>query len=347
MKSNKLTLKEKYILTSELEMILSSGLQIYDGLYIIQDQLPTPFLKEVVLRVQKEFEEHGNFYEAIKNSQAFDTYMEQMIFMGEQSGHLDSVMKELSQYYERQEDMQNQLKEAATYPLVLLVMMFVIVAIMVYKVLPIFQDVLQSMGTSLTSFSKAMMDFGVVFGQVSFFVLVLLLVIVLGFGIYSKMKKDSSGIQTFLASFFMTKRLYRSLSLARLTYAISLFVSSGYPMEESVKYLCEFISHPILKKKMDQVKHDIEAGDSFVQAILKEGIYDGTYANMLAIGERTGHQDEVLDQLSHLYQRDVEQSTSHFLNVIEPTIIALLSLIVGIILLSIMLPLMSLMSSLG
>lgn len=339
----KLSLQEKQIFTSELEMILSSGLGIAEGLQIIEEQLPSESLKEAVRSMKQSFMEEQSFYKAIQKTGQFDAYMEQMVRVGEQSGHLDRIMKELSQYYQRQDDMRAQIKEACTYPFILLVIMFVIVGIMVFKVLPIFEDVMKNAGTS----SNGLMIFGQRFGQISFIVLLAGIVISLFAVFVFTRPKNAQQSARLLSSFPLTRKMYLDLSLARFTYGLSLFVSSGYPMEEAISLLRDLVSHPELKQKMSLVQQDMEKGESFMKSILQHQIYRGTFSNMLAIGVYTGKQDQVLARLASLYEKEVETSTSRFLNIVEPLIIALLSVVVGVILLSIMLPLLGILSALG
>ena len=344
---NQLTIQEKYIFTREMETILSSGLSIDEGLSLIEENAMESNLQAVAKEVKKSYFEYGNFTKAIVESQAFDSYLEKLVEIGELNGRLDTVMKELSFYYEREEDMANRMKEATTYPFVLLCMMTIIVGILVFKVLPVFEEVMKNMGGSLTSFSKMMMNFGKVFALVSFVILVIVFIIILIFLLSSKFKKDGNFFENFLSKFPLTKKLYMSMSLAKMTYALSLFVSSGYPLEETMEYIPSFITHPVLKEKMIKVQEDMKAGQSFSSAMNHQKVYSGTYVSMLNIGMKSGKQEEVLKKLVDLYQNEVVDSTSRFLNIIEPTIVAVLSLIVGIILLSIMMPLMGIMSSLG
>lgn len=338
-----LTIKEKQIFASELEMIFASGLGIGEGLQIMEANASSDAIKEVIHSLSDSFAQNQNFSSAIAQSQCFDAYMEQMVRIGEQSGHLDTVMKELSLYYKRLDHLRSQVQEACTYPFILIVLMIVIVAVMVFKVLPIFQDVLMQTGAS----TNALVQFGQVFGYISFVILLVLIIsFALGF-IVLVQKKNAQKSARFLATFFLTKKMYRSLSLGRFTYGLSLFVSGGYPIDEAIKMLQSLVAHPELSEKISAVQEDITLGKSFVESMLEHKIYDGIYANMLAIGLHTGQQDLVLKQLSLAYEEEVEASTSRFLNIIEPSIIALLSIIVGILLLSIMLPLLGILSILG
>lgn len=142
--------------------------------------------------------------------------------------------------------------------------------------------------------------------------------------------------------------LHKNMALAKLTYALSLFISSGYPLEETIQYLPSFITHKPLKEKMEAVNQKMQKENcSFMDAFSQAQVYSGSTLSYLSIGLRSGKQEEVLKKLVDLYENQVDESTSKFINIIEPTIVTICSLIVGIILLSIMLPLMGIMSSIS
>lgn len=346
MKNEKLTVQEKSIFCHEIAMILSSGMSIQVGLEIVYPELSYHSLQEVTKQLLLDYQTYGTFYEAVKKSKCFDTYMEEMIQIGEESGNLDDVMHHLSQYYERSDDMLSQLKDAFTYPMILMGMMIIVIGLFVIKILPIFQNVLLSLGTSLSPFAMHLMSFSKYFAMVSFVVLFMIAILVLGFYGYSKSHPESSMQESVLSRFFATKKLYTHITMANITYALSLFLSSGYPMEEAVRYLPEFVKHPVIKKKITAIVDDVQNGMAFEDAIKERNLYEGVYANLLQIGFKSGRQDEVMKKLVALYEKDVSSSISSFLNIIEPSLVALLSFVVGIILLSVMLPLMSIMSSL-
>ncbi|NBK98845.1 MAG: type II secretion system F family protein [Erysipelotrichia bacterium] len=347
MKYKRLTTKEKGIFANEIAIILSSGMSIYEGLELIAPELPNEHMRHICIDLLNEYQSKGKFYDALKASQVFDQYMEEMVKIGEESGNLDDVMHQLALYYERNDDMQMQIKDAITYPLILMVMMLVVIGVFVLKILPIFQNVLHNVGTSLSPLAQTLMDFGQNFALIAFIILSVLALMIILFLLYTKISKDKTLQEHLLAKCVMTKKLYTNISMANITYALSLFLSSGYPIEEAVKFLPNFVNHPKLKIKLQKIIMKMEAGTSFADAIKVENLYTGVYANMLQIGFKSGKQDEVLKKLVQLYEKDVAISISNFLNIIEPSIVALLSLVVGIILLSVMLPLMSIMSSLG
>lgn len=337
--------EEAFEFCTQMSMILSSGLSVQEGLEIIMDDSDNKLMKEACKQIHEEVVAQGSFYQAIKDHECFDDYMKQMVKIGEVSGHLDNVMQELSAYYERAYDLSKQLREALFYPFVLLLMMWVVVGIIMWKVLPIFTNVLENMGSPLPESANMMMQFGSGFAIVSFVILTVLLLLVLY--VVVRMRKGEGNGATFLSKFFLTKRLFHNISMARMTYAFSLFISGGFDIEDSLSYLPGIVDEELTKQKIIACMQGMKEGESFETMIQKVHLYDGAYANMIITGFHSGKSDDVMKKISLLYEKDVDHSISSFLNTIEPVIVVFLSLIVGVILLSVMLPLMSIMTSLG
>lgn len=332
--------EQMYEFCTSMAMVLEGGLSPQECLEVIlSGDIQTEIKKDLEVLLS-DIKELGSLYASVKDQVFFDPYAKKMIEIGEISGNLDQVMKELALYYERSEDLKRNLKDALVYPLILLMMMWCIVALIIWKVLPIFEKVLHNMGAILTTGSHTMMQFGRIFAMVSFVLLTIILVI--AFYIYITRRSSQNKI---LSHFFLTKRLYKNIAMAKMTYAFSLFVSSGYDADEAMQYLPDLVDHPDMKERLNHCLTDIKQGDSFLDAMQKEKLYEGVYANMIFTGFHSGKSEEVLKKVSALYERDVDNGISTFLNTIEPGIVILLSVIVGVILLSVMLPLMSIMTS--
>lgn len=335
--------EEMFDFCTQMSMILAGGMSIEEVLEIISEDTANPHMKEACSKLLEKLPQCGSFHSALKGEPYFDTYAKKMVEIGEISGHLDSVMKELALYYERNSDLKQSLKEALTYPSILLLMMWAVVGIIVWKVLPIFEKVLMNMGVPLQGSAASMMRFGQVFALMSFIVLTILLLTVVVMVLSSR---KASGTPL-LSRLFITRRLYHNMVMAKITYALSLFITSGYEMEEALTYLQDVVDDTATQHKIDACQTGMQEGKSFVQCLQETALYQGVYASMIITGFHSGKSDEVMQKVSSLYEKDVDTSISTFLNTIEPVIVILLSVIVGIILLSVMLPLMSIMSSLG
>lgn len=340
MSSNIWNDEEMYEFCTSMAMVLEGGLSLEDGIDVILESCEREHVKSDLVALKEDIKENGSFYMAVKDKAYMDDYAKKMMEIGELSGHLDSVMNELAIYYERNDNLKHSLKDALVYPMILLAMMWCIVLLIIWKVLPIFEKVLNQMGAILSGSSKAMMNFGNIFAIISFMILSILMMFAMY--LYLTRHKGQGGL---LSRFFLTKKLFYNITMAKMTYALSLFVSSGYDSEEALGYLPGVVDHPKLQNKIHQCLKDIDDGEGFIDAMQKEKLYEGVYANMIFTGFHSGKSEEVLKKVSALYERDVDNSISTFLNTIEPGIVILLSLIVGVILLSVMLPLMSIMAS--
>lgn len=338
--------EEIYTITSSLAVLLEAGIPLQEGFAILMEEAQGSY-QVVLSNLHRAMEEGSSLYEAMKQEDVFPTYALEMTQVGETTGCLDQVMNALSKYYEREINMKEQLKTAVTYPLMLLIMMFVVVAVLVFKVLPIFQNVLQSLGSGLSSNALTFMQIGKILAQAGFVALFAFFVFIAVLYTTQRKKSKNDSMTYVISHLFLTKKLYYELSIAQITYVFSLFLSSGVDVIQAFSHLAHLDVHPRLSKALSDGLASIEQGNHFAQAMRSSKLYEGMEASMLEVGYRSGKQDQVMRQLADRYEQKVEQSIVAFLNVMEPTIVAILSLLVGMVLLSVMLPLMGIMSSAG
>ena len=341
----KLTMSEKYMFCNQMAMILESGFSLNQGVTMVYEEMDDKNIKGVLQEVAKYLDEQVSFSEAIDLTKAFDDYMVNLVKVGETSGNLDDVMRSLSEYYARIDDITNKLKQALTYPIILIIMMVVVVGIIVFKVLPIFKDVLNGLGSDLSSYANSFMEFGQIFSLICFAVLLVLVIVIIAGYLYQRVTHVNV-LSNVVQKSFLTRKLSRALNKAQITYALSLFISSGYDLQEAMKFVPKLVDDKQLRANLEKCNEDLINGDSFVEVIKKYQIYQGMQLNMIQVGFKTGQVDIIMKQLSNSFQEEVSRAIDQFLNIIEPTIVTLLSLVVGIVLMSVMLPLISIMSSL-
>lgn len=341
----KLTMSEKYMFCNQMAMILEAGFSLNQGVTMVYEEMDDKNIKGVLQEVAKYLDEQVSFSEAIDLTKAFDDYMVNLVKVGETSGNLDDVMQSLSEYYARIDDITNKLKQALTYPIILIIMMVVVVGIIVFKVLPIFKDVLNGLGSDLSSYANSFMEFGQIFSLICFAVLLVLVIVIIAGYLYQRVTHVNV-LSNVVQKSFLTRKLSRALNKAQITYALSLFISSGYDLQEAMKFVPKLVDDKQLRANLEKCNEDLINGDSFVEVIKKYQIYQGMQLNMIQVGFKTGQVDIIMKQLSNSFQEEVSRAIDQFLNIIEPTIVTLLSLVVGIVLMSVMLPLISIMSSL-
>ena len=331
---------------SQVALILSAGLPLYDGMETLAETTRGTEYADLYEKAYKGVNETGSLYQALKEDDRWPTYLVEMTGIGEQTGQLESVMNGLSEYYGREERIRTSVVSAITYPLVLGVMLVLIILIMLWKVLPVFQRVLNSMGMEMTRSGSAMMNLGSTIGWV---VLALVGVVVLAVLVCAILMKTSArdGVLSFLRKIFPPiRRLSMKLSSSRVASVLSMMLSGGFPMDEALEMTAKVLSDKDAASEVHAIRKGMDEGKSFADSVTETQLFEELHNRMITVGSATGRDDQVLGKLAGLYEEQVEDGISRLVAIIEPTLVALLSLVIGAVLLSVMLPMAGILSSL-
>ena len=269
-----------------------------------------------------------------------------MVQIGEYSGKLDEVMEALSVHYEREAGIAQAIKNAVTYPLIMVFMMLLVILVLVTKVMPIFNQVFRQLGSEMTGLSKAILDFGTAINRYSVVLIVLvalLAVLILYFG---KTKSGREKLSSFTSRLGWTKAFTEKLAACRFASGMSLTLSSGMNPEECLNLASKLTNNEEFTKKLETCRETVNNGQDLSHSLLEAGIFSGIYARMVSIGSKTGSLDEIMHEIADKYQDEIDQRFTNMISILEPTLVIVLSVIVGMILLSVMLPLMGIMSGL-
>lgn len=331
----------------QMAMILKSGISTIEGISIISEDMSDSSGKTLLNKIYEDLEDSGNLSQAMDKSGVFPDYVLNMVNIGEQSGRLDEVMASLAMHYKREENLSKSIKNAVTYPLIMIGMMIIVIAVLIVKVLPIFNQVFIQLGSEMTGFSRGLLNMGAVISRYSivFIAIVSLLIVLLVY--LSKSKKGRAFMVRFTIKFFATKDLREKIAVSRFTSGMALTLKSGLDTDQSLDMIESLVDHPGLQAKIRQCRELTSEGMRFPDALSKAKIFSGMYAKMISIGFKSGVMDEVMAKAADQYDDEIQTRVSHMVSIIEPTLVAILSIIIGLILLSVMLPLMGIMSNIG
>lgn len=332
---------------SQTALILKAAIPLQDGIAAIQENIDSSSGKELLKEIETNIAENGSLYTALANTGAFPSYMVNMVNIGEKSGKLDDVMEALALYYDREDTLKKRVKSAVLYPFILILMMAAVIAVLVIKVLPVFNQVFQDLGSNVSSSSAAVMNIGIAIGKYAFIVILVLAILVIAAVIFAKTKKGAELCADLISSFAVTRRLSGKIAAARFASVMSMLISSGYDTSEALELVPKVMKNKTVIHKIEKCKMSIQKGSSFAQAVTEVRMFPGIYSSMIHIGSKTGNLDTVMKKLAGIYDEDVDTSIGNVVSVIEPVMVGVLSVIIGSILLSVMLPLMGIMSSIG
>ena len=345
MKETLLTNSELANFTSQMALILQAGISPYEGISIMVEDSDNDKTKQFLSSIEELLNQGETLYTSLQHTNAFPAYALHMIQIGELSGRLEEVMGSLSIHYQRQYENNESIKSAVSYPLIMIVMMFVVILVLITKVLPIFNQVFEQLGTSISGFSKTVFYIGKSFSTYSYIYIGILLLLLLCFVYFTKSEQGKMKFYDFLTKLRFTKNLTWKLALSKFTSGMSIALSSGLDVSQSMEMAKELIDHKQLKAKITEAEKMLEDHD-LATSLIQTKIVTGMYARLLKIGNKTGHTDQIMKEIADRYDQETNEGIIHFISIIEPTLVAVLSILVGIILLSVMLPLIGIMATL-
>lgn len=329
----------------QIALILKSGISSIEGISIMLEDAHTQEDKALLQTIYDTLLETGSFFQALESAKVFPEYMLRMADIGEKTGTLDEVMEYLTTHYEREESISLSIRNAITYPMIMAGMMIVVIIVLLVKVMPIFNQVFIQLGTEMTGFSRALMDIGNVINRYSV-VFVLLILAIVGVVVYGCKTKSGQNLFHKLGYKIPFERtIFENTSACRFASGLALTLKSGIDTAQSIHLAGSLNQDPFFQEKLNLCQSKIEDGMDYYEAMHQCGIFSGVYARMISLGARTGTMDQVMDKVASLYQEEVDRKINNLLAILEPTLVIGLSLFVGVILLSVMLPLIGIMSS--
>ena len=228
--------------------------------------------------------------------------------------------------------------------MIMIGMMLVVILVLLVKVMPIFNQVFVQLGTEMTGVSGALMHIGNAINRYSVVLVILLAAIAAALFFGSRTETGKAALAKFAKHFRFFSSMAQQQAGCRFADVMNLALRSGLTPERGLELAAMLNQDPDFQIKLEACQKQVNEGEDLSHALFSSGILTGTYARLASIGQKTGSMDQVMKQVSDMYQEEIDTRISNTLAILEPSLIIGLSLIVGIILLSVMLPLMGIMS---
>lgn len=332
---------------NQTALLFQAGITPAESMNILLSDVKSQKGKELLTSILNVCKQGEPFHKALASTNVFPDYVLHTIALGEESGNLDVCMQSLAEYYEKEETIAENIKNAVTYPLLMIVMMLVVIFVLIGKVMPIFQQVFVELGSEMTGFAASLLRLGQNLNRYSLVLLLILVVLFLLYLLFAKTAWGKKRITRFLNVFPLTKSFYDSIACGRFASGMALCLSSGMDTFTSLDMVSQLVGNSKMVNKINACKDAIHAGDNFAEALSTSGIFNNLYSQMVAVGFKSGNVDTVLRKIADSYEETTDKKMQSLISILEPTLVIILSVIVGLILLSVILPLMGIMSSIG
>jgi len=325
---------------SQLSLLLDGGISVSESLAFMAEEQPAVYLREVVEQVEQGEKLTG----AINASGLFPAFVVAMINIGERSGRLDEVCRYLSSFYQNVADHNRNFVNALAYPLVMAILVLIVIGIILSQILPLFGQVFALVGAQLSPLAINLMNLGQLLADNLYVIGIIagVLTVIYLLWRFTPLKQPLT-----MVVFSITpglKKLSYQRDMLVFTNGLHLMLKSGINIDEAVQLASHLSVNPLLVQRQKMLLNDMEAGISFPQALQSSQLYSKLEARIISSGVKTGAIDNALGKVSAMQEDRTNRLISQWISMIEPALVAVLTVIVGLILLAVMLPLIGILS---
>ncbi|MEM9001151.1 MAG: type II secretion system F family protein [Bacteroidota bacterium] len=339
--------KKKEDFYTELAVLLKAGVHLREALELLGNNQKKEKLRQFYASMLEDLDLGHGFYEILRARKEFTEYEYYSVQIGEESGNLVQIAEELGNFYSRKNEQRRNLVNAMTYPLIILSTALLVVVFMLRVIVPMFEDIFRQNGVDLPQITKgiiAVSNFikGYGWGIMGLFVALI---------VFRRPIFKRAGMKRFrdraLLKLPYIGHFIRSVYLAQFTQAVALLTASKVPVLQSLQMVRRMIGFYPLYDALVAMESEIIKGASLHGSIKDNPIFDHKMASLIKVAEETNQTEYIFDRLSQQYRLEVQQKSKMLTTVMEPLIIVVIGLFVGVILVSIYLPMFKLSSVLG
>jgi type IV pilus assembly protein PilC len=343
------TAKDLAVFTRQFSVMIDAGLPLVQCLEILASQQENRIFQKVLTTTRSSVEGGATLSAAMKqHEKVFDPLYVNMVEAGETGGILDTILQRLSAYIEKNVKLKRAVKSALVYPVAVLLVAAGVITLLLWKVVPIFATLFAGLGVELplpTRIVIAMSHFvGSIFG---FLIVVLVIGFAIGLKVWHGTPMGRMAIDRGLLRIPMIGMLLRKIAVARFTRTLGTLISSGVPILEALDITARTSGNAVIEKALLQVRKALEGGRTLADPLRETNVFPGMVTQMIGVGEQTGAMDAMLQKIADFYEDEVDAAVKDLLAAMEPMMIVFLGLVVGGIVISMYLPLFSLIGQLS
>ena len=331
----------------QIGLLLEAAVPLDEGLAIMAEDAGCEDEKQLLLYMAEGAELGDPFFKVLEDAGTFPLYVVRMAKLGQQSGTLDQMMKSLSDYYEKEYRLLVNVKNALTYPIMMVVMLLVVLFVLFSKVMPVFDQVYEQLGAKMSPAARSAIRLGGLFSGAALIAAAVIALAVFGIWAASRFGHRISLVDKMVNYVKCHSRIALAIANRRFTSVLALTLKSGMEIEKGLELAGELVDNGKVAAQIEKCGRTLETGASYYQAMKDTGLFSGFYVQMIKVGSRSGRLDAVMEEISEDFEQAADQSMDNMLARFEPTIVAVLAVSVGLVLLSVMLPLVGVLAAIG
>ena len=342
----KVKLDDLIVFSRQLATMVGAGLPLIESLDVLSQQMENPVLRDVILTVQKDVEAGSTLTNAIeKHPKVFSQLYVSMVKAGEASGMLDGILTQLATYLEKTGALVRKVKGAMVYPSVVSSIAILITIFIMVVIIPKFENIYKSMNVALPFATQVLL--GISRLLVHYFWAFLILAIGGGYAFsrYIKTEKGRLWFDNLKLNMPILGDLFRKVAVAKFTRTLSTLVRSGVNIITALEIVGKTSGNVVIERAVTKTKMSIQEGESISAPLTQTGVFPPMVTRMIAVGERTGALEEMLQKIADFYEEQVDAAVSALTSLIEPILIVFMGVVIGGIVICMYLPIFNLVNA--
>jgi len=339
-KGGRVRLDDLVIFSRMLAVMIRAGLPLIEVLNILGEQADKRQLKDVMVQVERTVSEGSSFTEALqKHPRVFSQFFISMVKAGEASGMLDTILDLMATYLEKLASIQRKIRGAITYPAVVGSFAMILTFVLVWKVVPAFEDIFEDLGGQLPFMTRVTV--GLSHGVQRHWMIMVLAVAVLIVVLW-QMRRTYSGRRLYdriKLKLPVFGPLFLKVAIARFARTLSVLIRAGVNILSALEIVANTSGNSLIEDAVLKTKASIQSGETLAKPLVDSGVFPPMVTRMVDVGERTGALENMLAKVADFYEDQVDATVGMLMSLIEPLLIVFLGVVVGFIVISMFLPL--------
>ncbi|UCE84664.1 MAG: type II secretion system F family protein [Deltaproteobacteria bacterium] len=332
--------KSLVIFTRQFAVMIDAGLPLVQCLDLLSDQEPNQTFQEVLRAVKADVEQGSTFAEALrKHPKPFDALYVNLVQAGEIGGILDTILNRLAAYLEKADALKRKVKGAMTYPITVLVVALGVLALLLVKVIPVFEKMFADFGGTLPAPTQMVVGLSNFLQDWIMAILVgATLVVVTFFQIRNRSKKFRYQTDAVALKLPVLGTLLRKVAVARFTRTLGTMISSGVPILDALDICSRTAGNVVLEEALQRTRTAISEGKTIAEPLTQTKVFPQMVVQMIGVGEQTGAMDSMLTKIADFYDDEVDVAVEGLTAMLEPLMMVFLGGSIGAILIAMYLP---------
>ncbi len=338
--------KDVVMASKQLATLISGGIQALRSFRLMASESSSKALGKRFTIIADDVQSGIPVYKALsRHPDVFNNFYISMVHAGEESGKLREVLEYLADYLERNYELMQKTKKALTYPTFVIFTFIAVMLIMSVFVLPKLAELLTQQGQALPVYTQAIVDFSAFIIAYWWMIIPAIIILVYYLVTYIKTPNGKAYFDNFKLRIPAISNLYKKLYLSRMSDNIETMLASGVPIVQALQITSEVVDNYVFRKMLERIESKVRQGKLLSVAFSEEPLIPTVMVQMTRIGEETGELGYMLKNLSKFYKRELEQTIESTLALLEPVMIVVMGLGVGILVLSVLSPMYNLTTS--